>query len=273
MKDENKNSEELDSPKRYNNGKVECIDAMESAGAGKPSDEAINISNVIKYLFRYPDKNGYEDLQKATWYLERLKRQVFAREFPLEKYPDDVKLVEVPLDEVRKSTTDIFTDSVQEFHSVFGHPVAYEPRALTADRFMFRLKMLRDEIDELEAAYMRKDLVETLDAYCDISYFLRGSIIESGMQYILEEAFKAVHGTNMKKSHDSVGEASTTAQHYTSEGRKAIVDTVEFNGRTYFNVLDDTDTDEKGKTLKPFGYDKKEAGRLLKQLIDKTLDQ
>jgi hypothetical protein len=31
--------------------------------------------NVLKYLFRYKDKNGIEDLWKAHWYLERLIKQ------------------------------------------------------------------------------------------------------------------------------------------------------------------------------------------------------
>jgi hypothetical protein len=28
--------------------------------------------NVFKYLWRYKDKNGIEDLRKANWYLDRL---------------------------------------------------------------------------------------------------------------------------------------------------------------------------------------------------------
>ena len=30
--------------------------------------------NVIKYVIRHKSKNGLEDLQKAKWYLERLKK-------------------------------------------------------------------------------------------------------------------------------------------------------------------------------------------------------
>ena len=59
-------------PDHYKNGKVECIDAMESAVVNKKSDEAIYVSNVIKYLWRYENKNGIEDVKKAKWYLERL---------------------------------------------------------------------------------------------------------------------------------------------------------------------------------------------------------
>ena len=28
--------------------------------------------NIVKYITRYKDKNGTEDLKKALWYLERL---------------------------------------------------------------------------------------------------------------------------------------------------------------------------------------------------------
>jgi len=31
--------------------------------------------NVLKYLFRYKEKNGIEDLWKAHWYLTRLIKQ------------------------------------------------------------------------------------------------------------------------------------------------------------------------------------------------------
>ncbi len=59
-------------PQHYKNGKVECIDALEAATVNKKGIEAVCTANVIKYLWRYEDKNGYEDVQKAQWYLEKL---------------------------------------------------------------------------------------------------------------------------------------------------------------------------------------------------------
>lgn len=53
-------------------GKIECIDALESAVAGLPPEEAICAANVIKYVWRYRRKNGAQDLAKAEWYLHRL---------------------------------------------------------------------------------------------------------------------------------------------------------------------------------------------------------
>ena len=34
--------------------------------------------NIIKYVTRYKDKNGIEDLKKAKWYLDKLIEEVMA---------------------------------------------------------------------------------------------------------------------------------------------------------------------------------------------------
>lgn len=59
-------------PLRYTKGKVECIDALESAVVGKSPDEAISVANVIKYLWRYEEKEPLRSLMSARWYLDRL---------------------------------------------------------------------------------------------------------------------------------------------------------------------------------------------------------
>lgn len=59
-------------PSYYNTGKVECIDAIESAVEGLKGDEAFLTGQVIKYLYRWKGKGGLQDLEKAQWYLKRL---------------------------------------------------------------------------------------------------------------------------------------------------------------------------------------------------------
>jgi len=61
-------------PNHYKNGKVEAIDAIESAVVGKSPREAVCVANVIKYLWRYEEKGGDKDIDKAEWYLNRLKQ-------------------------------------------------------------------------------------------------------------------------------------------------------------------------------------------------------
>ena len=72
-KDGMKMADIVNHPPHYG-GKIECIDALESATEGLPADEAICAANVIKYVWRYRKKNGAQDLAKAEWYLHRLMR-------------------------------------------------------------------------------------------------------------------------------------------------------------------------------------------------------
>ncbi|WIL01612.1 hypothetical protein LGFCKLCI_00012 [Klebsiella phage vB_KpnM_SCNJ1-Y] len=59
-------------PSHYTQGGIECIDAIKAATVGKTGIDAVCVANVVKYLWRYEEKNGLEDVKKARWYLERL---------------------------------------------------------------------------------------------------------------------------------------------------------------------------------------------------------
>lgn len=59
-------------PSHYTKGRIECIDAIESATTGKSGIEAVCVANVIKYLWRYEEKGGLESVRKAQWYLNKL---------------------------------------------------------------------------------------------------------------------------------------------------------------------------------------------------------
>ena len=63
-------------PKHYTQGGIECIDALKAATVGKRGIEAVCVANVIKYLWRYEEKNGIEDIRKAKWYIERLLKEL-----------------------------------------------------------------------------------------------------------------------------------------------------------------------------------------------------
>ena len=59
-------------PSHYTKGRIECIDAIDSATVGKTGIEAVAVANVIKYLWRYEEKGGLESVRKAQWYLNKL---------------------------------------------------------------------------------------------------------------------------------------------------------------------------------------------------------
>ena len=59
-------------PAHYNQGGVECIDALKAATINLTGIDAVCTANAIKYLWRWKQKNGVQDLEKAVWYIERL---------------------------------------------------------------------------------------------------------------------------------------------------------------------------------------------------------
>lgn len=63
-------------PQHYTQGGIECIDALKAATVGLTGIEAVCTANAIKYLWRWKHKNGVEDIEKAIWYLERLKKEL-----------------------------------------------------------------------------------------------------------------------------------------------------------------------------------------------------
>ena len=65
------NPSRVDHPTHYNQGEIECIDAMLAAG-GEDAVKSFCHLSCFKYLWRFKHKNGVEDLKKAEWYLKKL---------------------------------------------------------------------------------------------------------------------------------------------------------------------------------------------------------
>lgn len=60
-------------PQHYKTGKIECIDCIASVVEMYDGEQAYDVGQVIKYLYRAPTKmNFMQDLKKAQWYLNRL---------------------------------------------------------------------------------------------------------------------------------------------------------------------------------------------------------
>lgn len=75
-----KRSDSVNHPSHYTAGKVECIDALEAATVNLSGIEAVCTANAIKYLWRWKQKNGVEDLRKARWYLDRMIQKMEAND-------------------------------------------------------------------------------------------------------------------------------------------------------------------------------------------------
>ena len=68
-------NDNVNHPKHYLKGGLECIQVIE-AQLTPQQYEGYLYGNVLKYMWRWPDKNGLEDLRKAKHYLEWLIEEV-----------------------------------------------------------------------------------------------------------------------------------------------------------------------------------------------------
>ena len=67
-------------PAHYTAGGIECIDAIAAALTCQTDPmHAWLTGQVLKYMWRWPLKNGLEDLKKARFYLDRLIADVERR--------------------------------------------------------------------------------------------------------------------------------------------------------------------------------------------------
>lgn len=68
------NTEQVDNvnkPAHYNQSGIECIAAIEASMSNEQFCGYLK-GNIMKYMWRYEDKNKIEDLKKAQWYLNKL---------------------------------------------------------------------------------------------------------------------------------------------------------------------------------------------------------
>lgn len=65
----------VNSPKHYCKGGLECIEVIK-AQLTPEQNKGYLYGNVLKYMWRWPEKNGLEDLRKAAKYLDWLQQEV-----------------------------------------------------------------------------------------------------------------------------------------------------------------------------------------------------
>ena len=66
-------------PNHYKRGGLEVIDVIKAFTSNLQGIEATDTGNVLKYVCRWKEKNGIEDLEKALWYLNHLINEVSSK--------------------------------------------------------------------------------------------------------------------------------------------------------------------------------------------------
>lgn len=88
---------------------------------------------------------------------------------------------------------------VATFQRAFGQNVETQPTLISEDRASLRFELMKEENEEYLQGCLEHDLVEVADALGDMLYILCGTILEHGMQNIIEDCFTEIQNSNMSK--------------------------------------------------------------------------
>ena len=106
-----------------------------------------------------------------------------------------------------------FVDEVQDFNQTFGKPNNYEPTIPEKKEWMFVYDFIQEELAEYKEACERGDIVEILDALCDITYVSLGNgTMLHGLKGKIWKAYQEVQASNMSKACKTEEEAIETAK-------------------------------------------------------------
>lgn len=111
-----------------------------------------------------------------------------------------------------------FVDQVQEFNKTFGKPNNFTPTIPEKKEWMFVYDFIMEELQEYKEACEKGDIVEILDALCDITYVSLGNgTLLHGLKGKIWKAYEEVQASNMSKSCETEGEAAATVIKRTEE--------------------------------------------------------
>ena len=111
-----------------------------------------------------------------------------------------------------------FIDEVELFNATMGKPNNYEPTIPSKDEWMFVYNFILEELEEYREACERGDIVEVLDALCDITYVSLGNgTMLHGLKDKVWPAYQEVQASNMSKACQTEEDAKATVIQRTSE--------------------------------------------------------
>lgn len=106
-----------------------------------------------------------------------------------------------------------FVSEVETFNATMGKPNNYEPVIPEEKEWMFVYNFILEELEEYKHACETGDIVEVLDALCDIAYVSIGNgAMLHGLKDKLWPAYQEVQASNMSKACTSEEEAQETVR-------------------------------------------------------------
>ena len=127
-----------------------------------------------------------------------------------------------------------FVSEVEEFNSLMNKPNNYVPTIPAKSEWDFVYNFVLEELEEYKQACEKQDIVEVLDALCDIAYVSLGNgAMLHGLKDKVWPAYMEVQASNLSKACSTQEEAEETVQlrskeqgepcHYEQVGDKYIV--------------------------------------------------
>lgn len=106
-----------------------------------------------------------------------------------------------------------FVSEVETFNATMGKPNNYEPVIPEENEWMFVYNFILEELEEYKHACETNDIVEVLDALCDIAYVSIGNgAMLHGLKDKLWPAYQEVQASNMSKACVNEEEAQATVE-------------------------------------------------------------
>jgi len=104
-----------------------------------------------------------------------------------------------------------FVSEVEEFNSLMNKPNNYEPIIPAKNEWEFVYNFVLEELEEYKQACEKQDIVEVLDALCDIAYVSLGNgAMLHGLKDKIWPAYMEVQASNLSKACSTQEEAQKT---------------------------------------------------------------
>jgi predicted HAD superfamily Cof-like phosphohydrolase len=106
-----------------------------------------------------------------------------------------------------------FVSEVEEFNAIMGKPNNYNPTIPDEKEWMFVYNFILEELEEYKHACETGNIVEVLDALCDITYVSLGNgAMLHGLKDKVWKAYQEVQASNLSKACTSEEDAQATVE-------------------------------------------------------------
>jgi predicted HAD superfamily Cof-like phosphohydrolase len=104
-----------------------------------------------------------------------------------------------------------YISEVETFNATMGKPNTYTPNIPNEKEWMFVYNFILEELEEYKHACETGNIVEVLDALCDITYVATGNgVMLHGLKDQFQPAYAEVQASNMSKACKTEEEAQLT---------------------------------------------------------------